>query len=79
MRCKVNYRGDVKKRLIDLGKTQLWLYDQIKKETGLYCDGSYLRKISNGTEPGTKIVAAIKTILEREERATESEIAEESA
>lgn len=75
----MSYRGDVKKRLIDIGKTQLWLYDRIKEETGLYCDDSYLRKISNGTEPGTKIVAAIKAILEREERAQQSEIAEESA
>ena len=48
---------DIKKRLIDLEHTQVWL-------TGLYFDDSYLYKIQTGQLATPKIVSAIRDILE---------------
>lgn len=58
-----NYAKTVKHKLIDLDKTQAWLFSQVKEQTGLYCDSSYFMKICRGEEAGTKIVAAINDIL----------------
>ena len=58
-----DYEKAVKHRLIDLGKTQAWLFGRVKEETGLYCDYSYFLKICRGDEPGTKVVSAINSIL----------------
>lgn len=58
-----NYAKMVKHRLIDMGKTQTWLFAEIKARTDLYCDWSYLKKISEGKEPGVRIVEAINEIL----------------
>jgi len=52
-----------KKRLIDLGKNQMWLVGEIRSRTGLYCDTSYLAKIFNGERKAPKIVAAIHELL----------------
>lgn len=57
----------VKYRLIDLGKTQKWLEQEITKKTGLFVDSSYLNKIYNGERNAPKIRAAICEILEIEE------------
>lgn len=57
----------VKYRLIDLGKTQKWLEQEITKKTGLFVDSSYLNKIYNGDRNAPKIRAAICEILEIEE------------
>lgn len=57
----------VKYRLIDLGKTQKWLEEQIREKTGLFVDSSYLSKIYNGERNAPKIKAAICEILEIEE------------
>ena len=56
----------VKYRLIDLGKNQRWLEEQIKEKTGLYVDSSYLSKIYNGERNAPKIRKAICEILEIE-------------
>ena len=39
---------DIKKRLIDLEHTQVWLIEQVRQTTGLYFDDSYLYKIQTG-------------------------------
>ena len=68
-----DYEKAVKHRLIDLGKTQAWLFGRVKEETGLYCDYSYFLKICRGDEPGTKIVEAINSILELDDTKKEEE------
>ena len=42
----------VKIRLIDMGKTQEWLIEQVKERTGDYFDSSYLYRILAGKTPG---------------------------
>lgn len=54
----------IKIRLIEKGKTQQWLVDEVKSHTGLYFDGGYLYKMLTGKYENPKIVEAIKTILE---------------
>lgn len=60
---------DIKKRLVDLGKTQTWLIEQVENKTGLYFDGSYLYKVMNGVLATPKIVGAIREILDLPEEA----------
>lgn len=54
---------DIKRRLIDMDKSQSWLIEEVKKETGLYFDTSYLNKIQTGRIATPSIVSAIKKIL----------------
>ena len=54
---------DIKKRLIDLEHTQVWLIEQVRQTTGLYFDDSYLYKIQTGQLATPKIVSAIRDIL----------------
>lgn len=60
----MDFRKQVKYRLIDLGKTQKWLEDQVQEKTGLFVDSSYLSKIYSGERKAPKIVQAIKEILD---------------
>lgn len=53
----------VKYRLIDLGKTQTWLQEQVTEMTGLFLDSSYLNKIITGERTAPKIVQAMCEIL----------------
>ena len=53
----------VKTELLKRGKTQAWLVQQLRKDTGLFVDDSYLYKILTGQRNGVKIVQAIKDIL----------------
>ena len=55
---------DIKKRLIDLDKSQVWLINQVSEKTGLYCDSSYMYKIMTGKIATPSIVQAIREILE---------------
>lgn len=57
----------IKKQLIELGKPQNWLIDEVKAKTGLYFDNPYLFKIMTGKYENPKIVESIKQILEMEE------------
>lgn len=59
----MEYAKKVKKRLIDLDKTQKWLFEQVKELTGLYCDNSYFIKICRGEFSGANIIPAINKIL----------------
>lgn len=63
----MDFRKKVKKRLIDLEKTQKWLEEQIRERTGLFVDSSYLNKIYSGERAAPKIVSAIREILDIKE------------
>lgn len=53
----------VKKRLIDMDKTQGWLIEEVQQKTGLFFDGGYLYKICAGKRNAPKLKEAIKEIL----------------
>lgn len=57
----------VKVKLLQIGKEQKWLEQEISAKTGLYVDGGYLYKILTGQRNAPKIVAAIREILSIEE------------
>ena len=59
----MDFRKQVKYRLIDLGESQKWLEAQVREKTGLYFDSSYLAKIFSGERNAPKIKAAICEIL----------------
>lgn len=59
----MDFRKKVKYRLIDLGKPQKWLEEQVREKTGLFVDSSYLAKIFNEKRNAPKIKAAICEIL----------------
>lgn len=54
----------VKTELLRRGKTQKWLEQCIREDTGLYVDSSYLLKIFTGQRNAPKVVRAICNILE---------------
>lgn len=58
----------VKVKLLQIGKDQKWLEEAVSEKTGLYVDNSYLYKIFTGQRNAPKIVAAIKEILNIEEK-----------
>lgn len=60
------YGKKIKIRLIELEKNQNWLIEQVKKETGLYFDDSYMYKIAHGKKATPSIVGAINKILNLE-------------
>lgn len=55
---------EIKKRLVDLDRNQVWLIEQVRQQTGLYFDGSYLHKVMCGKLDTPKIVQAIREILD---------------
>ena len=55
---------EISKRLIDIERPQAWLIDQVKAQTGLYFDDSYLYKIKTGRLSTPKIIQAIHEILD---------------
>lgn len=55
---------EVKKKLVDIDKTQEWLIAEVKKDTGLFIDSSYLYKIITGKIATPSIVGSICKILE---------------
>ena len=58
------YGKAIKKRLIDIDKPQKWLIDEVRSETGLFFDSSYLNKIICGTLKTPSIIGAINKILQ---------------
>lgn len=58
----------VKKKLVDIDRTQAWLIEQVKGRTGLYFDDSYAYKILTGQLASPKIVQAIRELLELSEQ-----------
>jgi transcriptional regulator with XRE-family HTH domain len=57
------YGKQIKKRLIDLDKKQVWLIEEVQKKTGLYFDDSYLSKILNGKIATPGMLEAINETL----------------
>ena len=60
---------EIKKRLVDIDENQEWLIQQVKADTGLFFDSSYMHKILTGKLATPSIVASIKKILHLEEAA----------
>ena len=57
----------IKMRLIQLGKKQTWLIEEVTAKTGLYFDAGYLWKIMAGVKSTPSIVDAIREILDLKE------------
>lgn len=57
----------VRKRLIDIDKSQTWLASEIKARTGLCVDSGYFHKIYTGQRSPKKVIAAICEILDLKE------------
>lgn len=53
----------VKNALMDQGKTQTQLCEEVAEITGKYFDGSYLYRIMVGKNKNETMIAAIKEIL----------------
>lgn len=66
---------EIKKKLVDIDRKQVWLIEQVKNKTGLYFDDSYLYKIQTGRIATPKIVAAIREILDLPEQINSNESA----
>lgn len=58
----------VKTELLRRGKEQKWLEERVREETGLFVDSGYMYKILTGQRNAPKIVAAIREILNLEDR-----------
>ena len=58
-----NFGKEMKKRLVDMDRSQAWLIEQVRGLTGLYFDSSYLYKIQTGQLSTPKIVEAICGVL----------------
>lgn len=59
---------DIKKRLVDMDRTQAWLIARVAECTGLYFDRSYMSKIQTGQLATPRIVQAIREILDLSEQ-----------
>lgn len=53
----------VKTKLVQNGKTQKWLAEEVTNKTGLYVDSGYMYKILTDQRSAPKIVDAICEIL----------------
>ena len=58
----------VRTELLRIGKSQKWLSETVSQRTGLFVDNGYMHKILTGQRKAPKIVAAIKEILNIEEK-----------
>ena len=64
MRTLTEYGKKVKIKLLDVGKTQEWLIEEIKKnKPELYVDASVLRKIFTGEIKQSNITPVVNEIL----------------
>ena len=58
----------VKHRLLDLGKRQAWLIEQMKKKNkDMFMDSSYMARLLDGTEKSAPKMKMIEEILQEEE------------
>lgn len=58
----------VKTELLRIGKDQKWLEGEVTKKTGLFVDSGYMYKILTAQRNAPKIVAAIREILNIQEK-----------
>ena len=66
---KTDFSKQVRIRLVEMGKSQVWLIEQVRAKTGLYFDGGYLWRIMSGEKSTPTIVEAIREILDLPEEA----------
>lgn len=59
-----DFGKEIKKRLVDRDKTQAWLIERVKENTGLFFDSSYMHKILVGELATPKVVQAIREVLD---------------
>jgi hypothetical protein len=59
-----DYGKEVKKKLIELDKSQTWLIEQVKEKTGMFVDSSVLNKVLTDRLNSKPIITAINEILE---------------
>lgn len=57
------YGKAVKKRIIDINQTQVWLMKTITEKTGRFVDSGYLYKMFSGQRKAPAITAAVNDIL----------------
>lgn len=55
---------EIKKKLVDLDKTQEWLMQQVRNDTGKYFDCWYLHRILTGTSATQSMITSICKILD---------------
>lgn len=68
--CKLTSFGLlVRTKLLEMGLTQNWLIEQVKSDTGMYLDSSYLSKILCGIRSSEQIESSIKKIINVKEGA----------
>ena len=63
-----DYGKEVKKKLIELDKSQTWLIEQVKEKTGMFVDCSVLNKVLTDRLNSKPIKTAINEILGIEAR-----------
>ena len=63
MKDITDFEKSVKIALIEKGKDQKWLYEEVTKKTGLFFDRSYFYKTVTGTYENPNIISAISEIL----------------
>lgn len=63
----VDWKKEVKKKLVDKEWTLDRLSEEVTKVTGLYCSRSYLWHIFTGRRHPQKIIDAVNAILEIKE------------
>lgn len=57
----------VKKRLIDLQRTQNWLINEVRISTGMFMDNGYLQKLMTGRATSAHMCAVILDVLGMQE------------
>ncbi len=58
-----DFGKEIKKKLVDIDKPQNWLIEEVRKDSGLYFDSSYMNKIMTGKLGTPKIISSICKIL----------------
>lgn len=59
-----DYGKEIKIKLLEIGKTQNWLIDELKIKTGMFVDCSVLNKVMTGRVQSKKLTKAINEILD---------------
>nr|DAE50984.1 MAG TPA: hypothetical protein [Caudoviricetes sp.] len=55
---------EIKKKLVDIDQTQIWLIERVRQDTGKYFDGWYLHRILTGNIATPSMVTSICKILD---------------
>ena len=63
MAALTEFGKQIKVALVEKGKTQKWLIEQVAEKTGLYFDRAYVYRISTGQNNNPKMVEAIREVL----------------